>query len=159
LRAGAHGVMRPTHQLSAMRIDIGRIFAANGIAMKRLKSLGMLTIAATAIALAVKAGNYDFGYAKEGNTGNIEGTARDVVIHSCNANTSLDRPGYCNGTLRVDGKKRVREVIVTSRVAIVVDGKSPSTLDSFTGAHVKVSYVERDGLNYATSVVATTASK
>jgi len=146
-----------------MRIDIGGIFAGNDIAMKRLKSLGMLTIAATAIALAVKAGNYDFGYAKEGNTGNIEGTARDVVIHSCNANTSLDRPGYCNGTLRVeytdDGKKRVREVIVTSRVAIVVDGKSPSTLDSFTGAHVKVSYVERDGLNYATSVVATTASK
>ena len=134
--------------------------------MKTFKLLVSVVIVAVLGALLftggvwiVRAADYKFWYAKEGNSGSVEGIARDVVIHSCNGTNTLDRPGYCNGTLRVEyvleGKTNIQEVIVTSRIAIVVDGKSPSTLDSFPNAHVKVAFVERDGLNYATSVIAT----
>ena len=127
--------------------------------MKSPKLITVLTLVASAVIFHTVRAVDSEGYAKEGTTGSVEGIARDTVIHSCNRKLTAENPGWCNGTLRIEytegGKTRTREVIVTSRVAIVVDGKSPGILSSFEGEHVKVNYVDKDGLNYATSVVAT----
>jgi|GEM_PF-2961370 len=93
----------------------------------------------------------------------IEGKAFSSSIHSCNTEVDADLPGYCNGVLTVEypekGRVVYEDIIVTAKVPIERDGKKPATLDSFIGSWVRVEYVKKDGLFFATSVVARTAGK
>lgn len=115
-------------------------------------------------AIAVFAADYNswkqnngYGYAKDQEPeGTFEGRCVSGIVHTCNHEYDKGFPGFCNGTARIetkDGKKR--EVIITSRVAIDIDGKK-GIISNLYGKNVKVAYVVRDGLFTATSVVATT---
>lgn len=90
----------------------------------------------------------------------LEGKVISTSIHTCNTKYDTGYPGYCNGTMRlltsVGGK---REIVVTSKVSIVLDGKTPVTLDALPGKTVKVEFGMKDGLFVATSVVAKSPAK
>jgi hypothetical protein len=125
--------------------------------MKKLMSVFIGLLGSSAMLLA--ATDYEFNMEQADAAGTVTGKVVDAVIHSCHAPPSADKPGYCNGTMRVEyfasgGTKR-KDIIVSSRVALQLDGKSPVTLDALPGKRVVVKYEERDGLRYAISVVAT----
>lgn len=126
--------------------------------MKKLMAL-MLGLFAS-VALLVAASDYDFNMEAADAAGTVSGKVVDVVIHSCHAPPNAAKPGYCNGTMRLEyfasGTTKRKDIIVSARVALQLDGKSPVTLDMLPGKHAVVKYEERDGLRYATSVVATT---
>lgn len=121
--------------------------------------IGFLGLIASS-ALLLAAYDYEFNMEQADAAGTVTGKVVDVVIHSCHAPPSAEKPGFCNGTMRVEyfasGANKRKDVIVSARIALQLDGKSPVTLDTLPGKRVVVKYEERDGLRYATSVIATT---
>lgn len=86
----------------------------------------------------------------------LEGKVVSTSIHTCNTKYDTGYPGYCNGTMRLTTTLGARrEIVVTSKVAISLDGKSPVTLDALPGKNVRVEFGMKDGLFVAKRVAAT----
>lgn len=125
-----------------------------------MKKVLIALVSVCALVVLLAASDYEFGMEESDTAGTVKGKVVDVVIHSCHAPPDASKPGYCNGTMRVEyfasATTKRKDIIVSARVAIQLDGKSPVTLDTLPGKQVVVKYEERDGLRYATSVVGTT---
>lgn len=125
-----------------------------------MKKVLIALVSVCALVVLGAAYDYEFNMEQADAAGTVTGKVVDVVIHSCHAPPNESKPGYCNGTMRVEyfasGATKRKDLIVSARIALQLDGKSPVTLDTLPGKQVVVKYEERDGLRYATSVVATT---
>ncbi|MSU45890.1 MAG: hypothetical protein EXS42_01870 [Lacunisphaera sp.] len=125
-----------------------------------MKKVIIALVSLCALAALNAAYDYEFNMEENDAAGTVTGKVVDVVIHSCHGTPSAEKPGYCNGTMRVEyfasAATKRKDIIVSARIALELDGKSPVTLDTLPGKRVVVKYEERDGLRYATSVVATT---